>query len=131
MVDSDFPLIFDLLDILPTNETVQTTVQVTGMNGTRAHHIVTTYAVTFFDWLFKGGSDDLLKNTSVDFPEVSVDTGDTEVFSNGTVLSATNGTVISKGGSGPSAVKSSATRNSLRRNWYWGLRLRPVLLLVA
>ena len=62
------------------------------MNGTRAHYIVTTYATTFFDWLFKGGSKDLLESASPAFPEVVYDDG-TAVAGNGS--STTSGGAVS------------------------------------
>lgn len=119
--DSDLPLVFELLDIFPTDPTVLDQFKITTMNGTRARHIVTTYVVTFFDWLLRGGSDDLLKSPSLEFPEVSLDTGDTEVFSNGTVIGAVNRTVISRSGSGPSGNENSATPTSTIGKWSWAL----------
>lgn len=101
------------------------------MNGTRAHHIVSTYAVTFFDWLLKGGSDDLLRNTSPDFPEISLDAGDKEVFSNGTVVSTVNGTVISSGGSGPSEYKNLAIPSLTREKRYFAWEFLLMLLLAT
>lgn len=80
------------------------------MNGTRAHHIVTTYTVAFFDWLLKGGPDNLLKAPNPEFPEVSLDTGNTEVFSNGTVFTVENSTVVDSPVAGH---KNSATSTSL------------------
>lgn len=128
--DSDLPLVLDLLGIFPTNETVLDSLELTSMNGTRAHHIVTTYIVTFFDWLLKNGSDYMLKNTNLDFPEVSLDLGDTEAFSNGTVIGVVNGTVISKPGSGSSGDENAATPTSTRSQSAWVVVFLIVLSLI-
>ncbi|KAK6381008.1 hypothetical protein LTS17_005209 [Exophiala oligosperma] len=127
---SDLPLVLDLLGIFPTNETVLDSLELTSMNGTRAHHIVTTYIVTFFDWLLKNGSDYMLKNTNLDFPEVSLDLGDTEAFSNGTVIDVVNGTVISKPGSGSSGDENAATPTSTRSQSAWVVVFLIVLSLI-
>ena len=79
------------------------------MNGTRAHYIVTTYATTFFDWLFKGGSKDLLQTASPAFPEVVYDDG-TAVAGNGS--SATTSAV---------AVASETASSGAQRVWGDGL----------
>lgn len=76
---SDYPLVFELLDILPANDTILEGLLLTRMNGTRAFHIVTTYATSFFDWLLKDGSPDLIAASSSLFPEVTLDTDTTSV----------------------------------------------------
>ena len=79
------------------------------MNGTRAHYIVTTYATTFFDRLFKGGSKDLLERASSAFPEVVFDDG-MEVAGNGSVTgsSSTSGRMVASATA--SATASAAAK---------------------
>ena len=114
---SDLPLVCELLGILPTNRTILEQMLLTTMNGTRAHYIVTTYATTFFDWLFKGGSRDLLERASPAFPEVVFDDG-MEVAGNGTGSGTANGGAVASATASATARANGGGRK-MEGGWLW------------
>lgn len=68
---SDYPILFEKLDITPMNQTVLTNLLLGSMKGERALKIVTSYVAAFLDFVILGKSSELLDRPVNEFPEVT------------------------------------------------------------
>jgi hypothetical protein len=68
---SDYPIVFEKLDITLTNQTVLDNLLLRSMKGERALKIVTSYVGAFLDFVILGKSSELLDRPVSEFPEVT------------------------------------------------------------
>lgn len=70
---SDYPIVFEALDIFPTNTTVMTNLGLGKMKGKRALEIVAKYVGAFLAFVVHGKESKLLDGPVKEFPEVVFD----------------------------------------------------------
>ena len=111
---SDIPIMLETLGIKP-NSTTMAALQITGMEGTRALHIVTSYTVAFFDFVLHGKSSELLQGPSPLFPEITIDAGNSTGNSTGDSVAASSSSTASSAStlaSGTGSATSGAKRHA-------------------